>query len=173
MSMTPRLPLSFAEPNDPIVEGQLDDVERKYGLTLPVDYKSFLIEVNGGRPDPSGFPIVGFENNPFGNISAFFGVRARLESEDLELAVREAATIAPAGIFPIAYTDCDDLVCIDLRRDARPIVFWDRRPSFAGSKWREKDLYPIADNFSAFLESLVELDDAGLPRNEGANFESE
>jgi len=37
----------------------LDAIEGRFGITLPADYRAFLLNYNGGRPGPSMFPVPG------------------------------------------------------------------------------------------------------------------
>jgi uncharacterized protein (TIGR02996 family) len=36
---------------------ELDWMEKRFGLTLPAEYRAFLLNFNGGRPEPSHFRI--------------------------------------------------------------------------------------------------------------------
>ncbi len=42
--------MKFDIKNEPTDEGKIEDFEARKGLRLPVDYKTFLLEHNGGRP---------------------------------------------------------------------------------------------------------------------------
>jgi hypothetical protein len=41
----------------PLTEGQLVQAERTLGVVFPADYRAFMREHNGGRPEPDGFAI--------------------------------------------------------------------------------------------------------------------
>ena len=114
------------------------------------------METNGGRPQPAGFPIQGLADNPVGVVQAFFGLNAKIKAEDLRSIVEELQGLIPHGIVPIACTDGDDFVCMDLRDTPNVVVFWDRRSFWGANNWNENDLYPIARDFESFLETLSE-----------------
>jgi hypothetical protein len=142
------------EANAPIEEGQLLHFATRYGLNLPRPYQDFIMRNNGGRPVPAAFPIVGFENNPSGVIHAFFGLNASIETEDLNVIMAELTGCIPSGMLPIACTEGDDFLCMDLRKPRGPIVFWDRKPFWGSNVWRDGDLYSVADDFDDLLVKL-------------------
>lgn len=121
---------------------------------MPRSYRRFLLQHNGGVPDPGMFPIPGFANNPSGHIQVFFGIDAQRETEDIEQVLGFYSDVFPSGLVPIACTDGSDLVCLDNRSPESPIVFWNCRPSWGNGIWSEADLYPSANNFESFLQSL-------------------
>ena len=41
----------------PLTEGQLAQAESTLGIVLADDYRAFMLEHNGGRPEPDGFAI--------------------------------------------------------------------------------------------------------------------
>lgn len=140
--------------NPTIDQSALKSFELRYGLNLPLAYREFLLTTNGGRPIPPAFPILGLPNNPSGTIQAFFGLNASIHAHDLAAVTSELVGLVPPGLLPIACTDGDDFVCIDLRRPGAPVLFWDRRPVWGTNGWNDGDLYPIAGDFEALLGAL-------------------
>ena len=145
------------DPNAKLDEHQLRSFANRHGLKLPKEYESFLLSTNGGQPVPAGFPIAGFPNNPVGAVQAFFGLGAGIASEDLEKNLLELQPAVPKGILPIAATEGDDFLLLDLRKSHAPVIFWDRKPFWGSNLWNESDLYPVAGNFISFLRSLHDL----------------
>lgn len=150
--------MSTLEPNPPINEKDLANFATRHKLELPEAYKSFLLRNNGGRPVKSAFPIKGFAGNPFGIVHVFLGIKADIETEDLENILTLECQNIPIGILPIASNGCGDFICIDLRKEGQPVVFWDRKPYWGSGIWNERDLYPVAQNFDALLQSLFRFD---------------
>lgn len=142
------------EQNPPVSENELLLFEEENCLRLPIDYRSFLLSSNGGRPIPSAFPIIGFPNNPFGNLQLFFGVNDPCSSTNLEDTFRMYVDQIPYGILPIACTDCDDFICLDMRLSPAAVKFWFRKPFWGNGVWREKFLYPVSEDFKTFLGSF-------------------
>ena len=146
------------EPNDPITLEDVEDFARRHRLELPASYWEFLLKHNGGRPIPPFFPIAEFPDNPVGEIQAFFGLRATIPTEDLDATLDELCDLLPKGVLPIACTGLGDYLCLDLRRPAGPVMFWDRKPSWGNNVWTDGDLYPVAPNFDSLLVFLQDAD---------------
>ena len=142
------------EPNPPTSQAIIEDFESTRELTLPSLYKTFLLASNGGRPSPLTFPIEGMALNPLGAVHFFFGIGARLSAYDLASVYDLYAAGLPKSIVPIACTDGDDFVCLDLRDGGERVAFWDRRHFWGTGEWREGDLYHVANSFEEFLASL-------------------
>ncbi|HBJ34415.1 MAG TPA: hypothetical protein DDZ51_06550 [Planctomycetaceae bacterium] len=45
----------FTGNDPPVSASELNELEEQYGIRLPVDYKDFIVSINGGSPRPSGF----------------------------------------------------------------------------------------------------------------------
>jgi hypothetical protein len=57
----------FSDPGEPrptLTPADLDWVERRFNLTLPADYRAFLLNYNGGNPEPGHFRIPGRPYEP-------------------------------------------------------------------------------------------------------------
>jgi uncharacterized protein (TIGR02996 family) len=57
----------FADPGEPrptLTPSDLDWIERRFRLTLPADYRAFLLIHNGGNPNPDHFRIPGRRYDP-------------------------------------------------------------------------------------------------------------
>lgn len=137
-------------------ERRLAAFAERHGIELPAAYREFLLRHNGGRPVPKCFPIEGFANNPYDGIQAFFGLGASIRAEDLDEVMSGLVSLIPAGILPIACTDGDDFVCLDLRRGEGRVVYWDRRPFWGENVWREAGLYPVSTSFEALQADLCD-----------------
>jgi SMI1-KNR4 cell-wall len=99
--------MNLLEANNPTTRAAIAECANKFGVVLPKEYESFLIDNNGGRPTQSRFPIVGLEDNTYGNVQFFFGIGAALEVYDL-CAVNEFYRGLPHGIVLIACTAGSD-----------------------------------------------------------------
>lgn len=146
----------IVEPNANLSGNELRSFANKNGIQLPKAYEDFLLHTNGGQPVPSAFPITGFPDNPHGVVQAFFGLKANIGAEDLEANLADLERLVPKGILPIAGTEGDDFVVLDLRKPNAPVVFWDRKSFWGSNVWNENDLYPVANDFESFLRALHE-----------------
>jgi hypothetical protein len=144
------------DPNDGVTADEVSSFCKRRRLDLPLQYQEFLTRTNGGQPVPAAFPIRGLQGNPYGVVQAFFGIGAHIPTEDVDRILDQHEGLVPAGIVPIATTGTGDYIVLDLRKPSGPVFFWDRRPFWGTDLWNEKDLYPIADDFRAFLNELHE-----------------
>ncbi len=149
---------TILEPNGKIAQDDINSFALRHQLVLPPSYVAFLLRYNGGQPEPAGFPIEGLADNPLGAIQVFFGIKAKNPTEDLDRVLTEECSKIPHGVVPIACTEGDDFVCIDLRDPGCPVLFWDRRLFWGSNLWNEQDLYSIAQDFDSFLANLREID---------------
>jgi cell wall assembly regulator SMI1 len=135
-------------------------LEHKLGLSLPVEYKNFLLRHNGGRPTPRAFPIVGLELNPFGTIQVFFGIDDPIECCNIDWNYKEHNGRIPPNLLPIACDDGSDLVCLALAgADAGAVFFWDGYDESDDLGY--SNLYLLADSFDEFIKAIQELPDSG------------
>jgi len=69
----------FTDNDPPVNESELNEVEKQHRIRLPVDYKDFIVSINGGSPQPSGFCML--DESP-GQLGAGSGsLVAMLETE--------------------------------------------------------------------------------------------
>lgn len=131
-------------------------IESLTGISIPDEYRAFLLKHNGGRPIPNTFPIEGLENNPFGDIQVFFGIDDPVESCNVYWNYEVHKGRIPSNLLPIACDDGGDLICVSLfGEDAGALLFWDRhteprQPSY-------ENVYRIAASFSEFIDGIREL----------------
>ncbi len=146
----------IVDPNEQITLVDVKDFCERNSLTLPTEYELFLLQTNGGQPIPASFQIEGFGNNPIGKLQAFFGLKARIATEDLEFLLAEFGDKIPHGILPIGCTGSGDFVCLDLRDERARVVFWDFRQFWGNNCWSEADIYPVANNFAELIRALAD-----------------
>lgn len=145
-----------------ITAADLVAFEARHALFLPRAYKNFLLAHNGGQPTPRMFPIAGFSEDSYGGINSFYGLHASTPAADLDEQMSDLPDTVPRGIVPIAYTDGNDKLVLDLRKEGAPVLFWDFHAFWGNNIWNEKLLYPVAGNFEALLASLMTDEEAGL-----------
>ena len=137
----------------PLSDGDIGALEINLDVRLPEEYKAFLKQNNGGYPDPSYFPIHGFENNPVGTIQVFFRTDGPIKSSNLDWNYRTFLGRIPENLFPIACEDGGSLICLSLSgSDKGAVYYWDyygesQPPSY-------DNVYQIAGTFQGFLDSL-------------------
>ncbi len=131
----------------------IDYIEKELQISLPDNYKAFLLMHNGGIPSPDAFPIQGMKDNPVGGIQVMFGIDQHIESSNLGWNYRTFQGRLPTNLFPIACTGSGDLICLVLwGDDAGAVVFWDSCAETEPPTYQ--NVYRVADNFNAFIASI-------------------
>jgi uncharacterized protein (TIGR02996 family) len=167
----------FADPDEPrptLTPADLDWVERRFQLTLPADYRAFLLNYNGGNPTPDHFRIPGrpYEPGYYEAVNNFCSVWSAAEPEidsDFDLVwrlvhldeYREAEPrwrgephrdLMIVGLLPPADLDW---LCLGCRGAALGQVY-------AVAAWQpddnQEDRALVAPSFAAFLDLLTDHD---------------
>lgn len=138
---------------EPVLKGTsetaLASLETRLHITLPADYRSFLLEHNGGRPVPPSTCMV-CDVNEAVLVDMLFG----LDNGEPDLDIRTwteryGPDEVPPGMLVIGVVG--DLRFVLGVCSSRPGVYcWDRM----GELGVEGTLYPIAATFQEFLASL-------------------
>lgn len=154
-----------------LTEKDIGKLERKLGASLPEAYKRFMLENNGGWPEPRYF-----RDNV---LDCFLSWKATPGTYDLWSHVKRMRKELPADVIPIACTAFGNLICLALSGENRERVYsWDHEgrpsrqalsaamPELAPSDGNQSDDWPgypdltlIAENFAAFLDSFHADDD--------------
>jgi cell wall assembly regulator SMI1 len=140
-----------------IDESGLAAFEAEVGLTLPDDYRAFLLDHNGGVPRRTEFRHVGAKGQGRDTWLTWIYPLGREglidpSSEDLLDAYRSRPRGLPAGLLPVAsayFLGNTGFVCVACSgADAGKVFF---RPNVEADK---DTAYPVADSWSAFLAGL-------------------
>lgn len=115
------------------VEQIVSDIERKYGITLPSQYKKFLYKYNGGYTPKTKFRVGRISSD----IRGFFGVGdVELSLESLEL---EAWIVQ--RLFPIACDSFGNYIVIGLCGDDAGKIFFCDHERGTKIEYIAEDLY--------------------------------
>jgi hypothetical protein len=67
--------LKIIDPNQPINEKDIEYLESEKSISFPQDYKSFLLESNGGKPERNRYDLVNTDGNEYWiEIDYFYGL---------------------------------------------------------------------------------------------------
>jgi hypothetical protein len=137
----------------PLSQGQIAALEAELRVALPEDYRAFLARYNGGRPEPSFFPIHGFGASAFGEIQRFFSVGGPAEVPDLAWYYRTLWGRIAVDLFPIAGDGSGNIICISLAGVNRGAVhFWDHDNEYSPPGY--DNVHFVAESFTKFLDSI-------------------
>ena len=128
----------------------------KYGLRFPSDYREFLLNFNGGRPDKWEFRFKGkrtytecvhyflsMSDDPDISFHVYF---QRYKVDDKCLA---------DGLIPVAFDPGGNLICLSILGEKQGgVFFWDHETETSGRGERGENLRVITDSFREFIDGL-------------------
>jgi hypothetical protein len=139
-----------------LTEQDLAVFEAKIGQRFPDDYRQFLKQYNGGRPEPRSFS----EQNgkPCSSVHYFLSVNGK-EFVDMIEEIRSYAGRLPTRFTPIAYDSFGNVICLSMSGDDRGAVyFWDHEREADETEGESPETIGnvtlIANSFSEFLDGL-------------------
>ena len=122
----------------------IERVEHRLQITLPEDYKQFVLKYDGGYPSPNHFKVDGkveifnnlisLDENEYDNIYEIL--------EDLQDRLSDQ-------LIPFAEDGFGNLLCFDYSAD-KNIVFWDHEKNY--DNFKESTF--VCDSFSSLIENL-------------------
>lgn len=153
----------------PATERQVAALELKLGIELPSDYRSFLLEYNGGRPkiEAERFGDAAFDiwwdQQPWAADyaeSLVHGFYSLDEKSTVSWSAAEAAYLTvprvPEDFVPIAFDRGSNQILLGIRGERRGrVYFWakDYEPQVPGYE----NVGFVANSFGEFLEGLHPL----------------
>lgn len=152
--------VKFSESGKKLKESKLESFEKKIGLELPLEYKSFLLKHNGGECDPCVFDFIENGEESDSSISTFYAIGGIDDDYDLEenidIYINDEKRL-PDGLIPIAEDDGGNLVCISCTGDDKgKIYFWNHEEEDEDDL--TANLYFVSNSFNEFVESLRDLE---------------
>ena len=133
----------------PLSEEDLIGLEERIGCHLPDSYRRFLMENNGGRPNPDGICVAGIPGGET-DIKKFYGIDLPIESSNIDwnvMLVRKSQI--PEHMLPIANDSGGYKFCISLADGDRGSIYC-CEVGMGGSI----TLHRVATDFDAFLGSI-------------------
>lgn len=137
-----------------LTEEEIEQLESQTGISLPVDYKAFLLEHNGGEPDPSEFQTKDGKVQSF--VSYFLPISNLVDDNLLEEieGLSQAGQI-PSNLIPIATDPADNRIVLSVEGKERGKVYywaWDEEDDNHIASYKYIRL--IADSFDDFIRLL-------------------
>lgn len=138
------------EPGKHLSAAELDAFEKQARLQLPHEYRAFLLETNGGIPDPDIVEVHGAPGSPT-DVQVLFGIARRVDSSDLLWNREEFSDRLEARLLPIACDSGGNLFCLSLSgNDSGSVLYVDLEQSAPVE-------YRVAETFGEFLAQLTYL----------------
>jgi len=145
-------------------------IEKKLLTKIPVQFKNFLLQHNGGHPFPNAFNIQwkdqdwagGYQTGSFGY---FFSVNSKDEFKDFYENFETFGDRIPADTLPIAYTSGGDLVLMGTEKNNLGKIYYWAHSFETGPFVGEGDAPDysnigfVADDFNQLLEKLYDYEE--------------
>jgi hypothetical protein len=144
-----------------VTDAQIRAFEQSYGHPLPDDYRQFLLDVNGGRPDNANCEL------DQGVVNRLFSLDD-IENDSRDLATqanRERPMLPSPDLLIIGHDGFGNSILLALAGEHRGEVWFmltgdDARPDDANPRvlWHDRrDMRKLADSFEQFMRSLRPL----------------
>lgn len=128
--------------------------EVKTGLILPEDYKRFLRERNGGRPQPSAFDVPNWPGE-WSDVGDFFALYSGKEC-NLEAWHEMLRHRLPHGFLAIADDPGGNFICLGTTPPYNgKVYYWDSSNDWDIPEGADT-LFEVASGFETFLDNLKE-----------------
>ncbi|WP_238322775.1 SMI1/KNR4 family protein [Gorillibacterium massiliense] len=142
--------VQFTETNGPLSVEIIEQFELKHSISLPEQYRSFLLEFNGGRPIPKLFKISDEQGPDI--LRMFFGIGEMYNNLAENIHIYEDRL--PIGLMPIGNDPGGNVICIGTDEEYYgKIYFWDHEEESEDLD-DISNVYLLADSFDDFLSEM-------------------
>lgn len=139
----------------PATSEEISDFEKEIKSGLPSDYKSFLMENNGGQPQPDSFKFFS-DRDDASSVDRFLSLGKEKNSNLLKYYNNYRNRI-PSGFIPIAHDAGGNLIIMELKVNNNRIYFWDHELEVDEGEYPDmNNVYLISKSFSDFINNLYE-----------------
>lgn len=138
----------------------LDEItafEESLGIKLPPKYRQFLLETNGGEPEPNCFDIPSFSGK-YSIVDFFHGLNVSTSFGNLHDEITRGREYLPSQFLPIGMDPGGNVICAGLEIPyLDKLYFWDHEDSLDSRglpKLDMSNMYWLADDIYDFLDKL-------------------
>lgn len=146
---------------EPLTESKINEAEKRIGQAIPMAYRKFLLEHNGGHPEPSDFKMSNAQKGmtETGTVKKFLGIDGPEKTLNLDYTLETFRDRMPTDLFPVARDPGGNLICIFAEGpNKEKVYFWDHEmEAEEGQPPTETNLSFIANNFDEFLKKLGDV----------------
>ena len=148
--------IGTVEAGPAISEIELARFERDARLTLPLDYRAFLLRHNGGRPVPADFWLTLDDERLPWRVHYFYGLNDPVESCSLQWNLNLTKNTRPFGTLPIASDEAGNMPYLRWDKPNAGSVYFGPTPSGHGV-----ELTWLCGTFTEFIQTLHEANEKG------------
>lgn len=147
-------------------EARLAEVEAQYGIRLPAAYRSFMLERNGGEPEPSGV-CRKRRKTPEMNCDCLFSIDAEDDCENwvsIYESMKVDEVVLPSRLIPIGDDSGNRFLISVSGKDAGKVYWWNHEDFFVPDPPDRvtpdmTGISVVADSFENFLGQFAEIPD--------------
>jgi cell wall assembly regulator SMI1 len=153
----PATNMEFYAPFQPYSPDMLSDLEKKLEVSLPPDYRNFLLQYGGGQPLNTVFESKNENGDVLRKIwiDVFLGNSGNRGSE---LFSRHAALSdrIPSDFIPVGQDGGGNYICLGIsgKNYGKVFMWWKDGEAPVGTKPSYKNMEHIADSFEQFVSNL-------------------
>ena len=141
-------------PRNKLTEQEIDSFEESMNIKLPIEYRSFLLKYNGGKPEPNLIPI---KDNPSDSHAMLIRLYCLAKGDNLDIIQKNKWLKGrlPNGFLAIGEDPGGNFICIDVLSNTGKIYFWayeEEAPEGEPADFR--NVYYIANSFQEMLDTL-------------------
>ena len=128
--------------------------ENEYGVTLPDDYKQFLLLSNGGKPVKRRFKTA--DETITTSIMSFLPISEEIEPNlGSSYNKYNLGKIVPSNLMPIGIDPADSLICLEIGGNGQ-VYYCNMDYIEEDNELRDEYVKFISESFLIFLDSLYE-----------------
>lgn len=144
----------------PLDSAQIGRIEQELGYVLPREYRSFLLAHNGGQAVEGVFPIHDPPHDYHGLLDQFMCISPGDPYNLLDW-VSDYTERLPPNLLPVAVDQAGNLITLSVAGpNTGKVYFWDHELEASQDETPTcVNVYPVADSFQAFLNSLRPITD--------------
>lgn len=138
-----------------LIPQKIHEFETLIGKALSYDFKSFLLEHNGGRFYPRDFSFCENGSTQISDVHHFYGLGAGNEKRDLSKIFRMFLDRPPPELIPIAGDSLGNQICISIGDNKNGFIyFWNHDDEHSPPTYR--NVSEVASSFQAFIDGIYE-----------------
>jgi hypothetical protein len=140
-------------PYGSLSENRLCEFEHDFGLELPSDYRAFLLEFNGGSPNPSFFWIV--KSSDGSSVHQLYGLHDGPPPYSIQTYAGKERYGIPSGMLKIGDDGVGNSICIGVSESIEgKIYFLDHELHPNNEPESMEGITRLAESFDSFLAIL-------------------
>jgi hypothetical protein len=138
-------------------EADIQQLENDLGHRLPEDYRRFLAQINGGRPERISFPIQTSGEATNSVVDWLLTLNAKERNYTITKFRRAYVDRIPTGVIPIGCDPFGNLILLGtMGKDFGNVYFWDHElENMDEPTW--ENISFVAKSFTDFEQSLQKV----------------